>query len=47
MVWYSSLAEWYTSNENIIVPGAKFFGTVGAFITAAALAFAAIHQART
>jgi Pentapeptide repeats (8 copies) len=45
--WLSEAWNWYTANAATVNPIGTFVGALGAFVTAAALAWAAIRQART
>ena len=47
MSWFGAAWLWYSDNAPVINPIATFVGAVGAFITAAILAWAAVQNART
>jgi hypothetical protein len=45
--WYDAAWHWYLANATAINPIRAFVGAVGAFVTAATLAWAAVRNART
>jgi uncharacterized protein YjbI with pentapeptide repeats len=47
MTIWLAVWNWYSANAKLINPLGTFFGAIGAFATAATLAWAAIRQART
>jgi hypothetical protein len=47
VTWFDDAWRWYMANATVINPIGKVVGAVGAFATAAALAWAAVQNART
>lgn len=47
MSWFGAAWQWYSANATLINPIATFVGALGAFATAATLAWAGVQNART